>query len=400
MKFEYRAKDKDGVLKEGEVDAYSKDSAVLILQEEGFYVISVKEKKVPFYKKEIKWLQRVPDEEAMLFPEQMAVMLESGISVVESLRIVSSQLSNNFFKEVVMNVSQNVEKGNNLSTSMSKHPKVFSEFYINMIRAGESIGELNKSFRYLAEYQRANYEFKKKIIGALTYPMVILFVFIIILLFLFLTIMPSMIEIVEEMGDLPLVTQIAIGISDTLRYHGWFIFVGLFAAVTFIIKFFDTSLGRNIKDRAIFKLPVLGDFFKKFYLHRFAETFSTLFSAGVSVTESLEVTKNVIGNKVYANIVQETKEGVERGEQISNMLKKYPYYFPYMVIQMMAVGERTGKTSETLQSVIRIYKKQLEERMDRYVNLIEPTMIIFLGVLVGGLVASIILPVYQMGMTF
>ncbi len=400
MKFEYKAKDKHGSLKEGEVDASSKESAIMLLQEEGFYIISVEEKKIPFWEKDIAILERIPKEELILFPEQMSVMLGSGISVTESLRMVSSQVSSNKFREKLLDISHNIEKGDNLSKSLEKHSDIFSDFYINIIRAGETVGGLDKSFSYLAEHERSNHELKKKLTGAMTYPLVILSVFTIVLLFLFITVMPEMIEIIEEMGELPLITQIAIAISDTIRYQGWYILLGIFLVATIVAKFFTTKQGKDIKDRMMLRLPVLGDFFKKLYLYRFAQNFSTLFAGGVSVIESLEVTRNVIGNKVYRDILDEVKEGVEKGEQISVLLKSHSDYFPYMVIQMIAVGERTGKVSQTLQSVIKIYKKQIEESLDKYVSMIEPAMIIVLGALVGGLVASIILPIYQMGMTF
>ncbi len=400
MKFEYKAKTPEGEVTTGEINASSKEGATLILQNKNFYVLSLEEKKTPFYQREISILERIPESEVILFSEQLSIMLSSSIPLVESLQAISSQVSNDKFKEYILEIAQKVKEGVEFSSALSKYPQVFSVFYVNIVKAGEETGNLHQSLNYLTEYLRANNEFKKKIINAMTYPIVIMVVFGGVLVFLFAVIMPNLIGMIEDAGaDIPFVTQIAINISNAIRFQGHYIFLALYCFIVAIILFLKSDFGKNIFDSIVFRIPSFGKFLKKIYLYRFAENFATLFSGGVSVVKSLEITKDIIGNNVYKDIIEQTKQGVERGEEISKILKRYPDYFPAMITQMIAVGEKTGKMSETLMSVVRIYKREVEDGLNAYVSIIEPAMIMIMGALVGGMVASVILPIYQMGLS-
>jgi type IV pilus assembly protein PilC len=399
MQFYYKARDKDGEMQMGEVEASSREAAFLVVQSYGLFVISLVEKKTPFYKKNLTIFERVSAKDVVMVSRQLAIMVESKIPIVESLQTLSRQIEQKTLKEKILTIADKIESGVPLSKAFSTYPEIFSEFYISMVKSGEASGKLSETLTYLADHIEREYEFRQKLIGAMFYPLFILVIFLGILIFLFVVIMPELtLILVDAGGEIPLVTQIVIGISDFLVNNGWFVVLGIYSITVFAIKYFSTTQGRENLDEFILKVPVLKSFFEKVYIIRFAESLSTLITAGLPIVRSLEITGDIVQNKVYKNAILKISESVEQGKQMSDAMKKYPHIFSPILIQMAIVGERSGRLGPALTNVVGFFRSELERTIEKYISMIEPLLIILLGGMVGGLVASVLLPIYSISL--
>ncbi len=403
MLFEYRAKTDDGEEERGEIQADSKGGALLKLQQKGLYVMSIEEKKIPFYKKDfdvnLKFFERISDTDLIMFSRQLGIMLESQIGVIEALRILNTQIENNSLKEKIEDVADKVEEGQPFSKALRRHDDVFSEFYIGAIESGEASGNLPQSLDYLEEHIERNHQFKKKLIGAMIYPMFIIFVFSFVVAFLLLFVIPDLVEMIEELdAEMPMITQMVINVSDFIIDWGLLLLLAVGLGIFGFKKILQTKDGKEFFDKLLFKVPLIGEFSKKVYLTYFAESMSTLISSGVDIVKALTVTENIMGNTVYKKLVAKTKKDVKEGEDMSTSLKKNPDFFPALVTQMIIVGEKTGEMEKILDSVVAFYRDQVERTMDSYIKIAEPALIILLGMVVGGLVVSVLLPIYDVGM--
>ncbi len=400
MQFYYKARNKEGEVQEGEVEASSKEAAFLVVQSYGLYVISLTEKKVPFYKRDFTIFEQVSGKDIVMISRQLAVMVESKIPIVEALQTLSRQIEKKSVKEKILSVADKVESGMPLSKAFATYPDIFSEFYVSMIKSGEASGKLSEVLTYLADHIEREYEFRQKIKGAMFYPLFILVIFLGIMLFLFIVIMPELTQIlIDAGGEIPLITQIVISISDFLVENGWLVLLGLYCLVVFGIKFFTTQQGRETLDEFILKVPVFKDFFHKVYTIRFSESLSTLVTAGLPIVRSLEITSDIVQNKIFREAIVKIAEGVEQGKQMSEVMKNYPYIFSPILIQMTIVGEKSGRLGPSLMNVVKFFRAELERTLDRYISMIEPVLIIVLGGMVGGLVASVLLPIYNVSMS-
>ncbi len=399
MQFNYRGRDKEGNLKTGTIEASSKGAAILKLQDMELYVTSLQEENVPFYKSKINLPQKISQIEIVVFSRQLAIMLQSKITVVESLKIISKQITNESFREKIEEITDNVEGGVPLSRAFRKHSDVFSPFYVSMMESGEASGKLAESLDYLATQLEKNYEFRKKMIGAVTYPAFIIVVFSAVLTFLFLFVVPELVEMLEDFdAEIPFLTRVVISVSSFLQSWWWMVVLGLFFLVSAFLRFIKTRDGKELFDTYILKIPILGFLFKKIYLSYFAESMAILMESGLSIVKALDITEKVVGNAIYQDIVREIKKEVKGGKDISFVLERYPDYFPGLFIQMVVAGERSGEMSFSLKNAAKFYKEDVERSLESYVKLTEPILIILLGGLVGSLVLSILLPIYNIGL--
>ena len=400
MQFYYKARDNNGDIQVGEVEASTKEAAFLVVQSYDLYVISLIEKKIPFYKRNFKIFDRISTKDVVMISRQLAVMVESKIPIVESLQTLSRQLQQKTLKEKVLAIADKVEGGIPLSKALSDFPEIFSKFYISMVKSGEASGKLSETLTYLADHLERDYEFKQKVKGAMFYPVFILVVFLGIMIFLFVVVMPELtVILLEAGGDIPLVTQIVIGISDFLVNNGWFVILGIYSITVFTIKFFSTEQGRDILDEFILKVPGFKDFFSKVYIIRFSESLSTLITAGIPIVKSLEITSDIVQNRVYKEAILKIADSVEQGKQMSEAMQKYPDIFSPILVQMAIVGERSGRLGSALMNVVRFFRGELERTLEKYISMIEPFLIILLGGMVGGLVASVLLPIYNISLS-
>lgn len=396
MKFNYQSRDQKGKKQLGTIEASDQETALDFLQRQGLSVVSLsKSASIPFYTREIKLFQRISRKEIVLFSRQLSIMFRSQIPLLEILETLSFQTNNLKFKEIILKLKQEVESGATLSKALSQFPNPFSLFYVNMVRSGEASGKLSDSLSYLADHLEREYHLRSSIRGALIYPIFILFVLLLMGFFAAFFIMPDLVSVLKEgNGDLPLATSIVIGFTDFLKNKGWLILLFLVGLIVFIWQYKKTEKGEIFFDKFNLKLPLLNGFLKKIYLSRLAENLSTLIAGGLPIARALEISGRVVGNSIYRDIIFQTRDGVRKGENVSALLKKYPNLFPPMFIQMVVVGERTGRLDSALLNIVNFYQKEVDRSVDTFLKLSEPALILFLGVMVAIFAIAILLPLF------
>jgi len=397
MKFNYQARTKKGEIQAGVVEASSKEAAILLLQKYGLYITYLEEVKVPFYAWEVKIFKRISLRDIVLFSRQLSIMFSSRVSLVEALVTIASQTKNLEFRERILDLSREVEGGSAFSKALSRHPQIFSSFYISMVKSGETSGKLSESLSYLADHLEREYHLVSRLRGAMIYPSLVIMVASVVLLLMIFFVIPQLTKVFQEAGQpLPIVTQLVIGLSLFLRKWG-FLFIGLLAGlVIFVLRYIKTLEGKENFDKISLRLPLIGDLLKMVYLSRLAENLSTLISGGLPIAQALETTGEVVGNTVYKEIIFLTRDEVRKGEPVSSVLRRYPEAFPPMFCQMTLVGEKTGTLEKTLLNVVDFYQKEVNMSIDNLLSILEPVLIIFLGVIVAGLMVSVLLPLYRM----
>jgi type IV pilus assembly protein PilC len=397
MKFNYQARTKEGELQTGTVEAPSKETALSLLHRHGLYVTLLEEKALPFYAKKLKFFEGTSKKDLVLFSRQLAVMFRSKVPLVESLKTLTEQVKKSDFREKILTLMEEVEGGTSFSVSLSRYPKLFSPFFIAIVKSGEASGKLSESLDYLANHLEREYELSGKIKGAMIYPAFIL-VFALIVVSLMVTfVLPQLTTILKESGqELPFLTKVVIGISDSLRARGLILLLFFSTLLILAFRYIKTPQGKKIFDRFSLKIPLIGDFFKKIYLSRLAENLSTLVSAGLPIATALGIAGDVVGNDIYKNIISKTQAEVKKGESISAVLAAYPAIFPPVFTQMTSVGEKAGTLGSTLMNIVDFYQKEIDRSVSSLLSLIEPMLIVFLGVMVAIFAIAVITPVYQM----
>ena len=400
MKFYYRARTKEGKIQSGTIEAFSKKGALDVLEKYGFYVTSLKEAgRGTFFQQRI-FLKKPSIKDIVIFTRQLSVMLKSAIPPVEALRTQVSQVENPEFREAILKIAEMVETGSSLSQAFSFYPKIFNTFYVSCIKSGEASGKVADSLNYLAEHLESEYELQSKIRGAMLYPLMVVIVALGVCFLIIFFIIPRLIDVLENLAEeLPLSTRVMISFSNFVRAGGWVLILIFFVGLFFIFQYFRRSKeGRDFWDRVSLKIPLFGDFYKKIHLTRFAENLSVLIAAGLPITQALEITADVIDNTFYKKIIEKTKERVARGETISSVLSKYPEQVPSFLTQLVSTGEKTGRLENTLEDVVNFYKGDIDRFVNNLTKILEPMLMLFLGGVVGILVISIFIPLFQIGL--
>jgi type IV pilus assembly protein PilC len=397
MKFNYQARTQQGEIQTGTIEAGNKESAIEILQRHDLVVVFLEEvSAVPLYARSLKIFQKIKIKELTLFYRQLAILFESNVSPLDSLRILGEQIKNQVFKEVIYEIENNVKGGEPLSLAMGKHPKVFSPFYVNVVKSGEASGNLHEILKYLADHAEREYNLNSKVKGAFLYPAVIFSLFLVIGTLMIIFVVPQLTSMLTELGGtLPITTRLLIATSNFLRSWIWLVVLIIIGLVVFLRKYAKTPRGRLFFDAAKLKIPIFKELFKEIYLARFAENLRTLLKGGVSILKALDITASVIGNKVYENIIIEARERVRVGETISSSFINHPKEISPLVIQMIGVGEKTAQIDNILEKVSSFYQQDVDRMAGNMTQLIEPIMILILGGGVGLLVASILMPIYN-----
>jgi type II secretory pathway component PulF len=397
MRFNYQARTKEGQTQTGIVEASTKENALLLLQKYGLYVTYLEQEQVPFYARRIALFQRTGMRDVVLFARQLAIMFKSEVSLVESLRSLAEQTGNRDFREKILALAQEVEGGSSLSDALSKFPKIFNQFFVSMVKSGESAGKLSEVLDYLADHLEREYELTSRIRGALMYPAMVVTVTIVVFVLMIFFVLPNLTQILKETGtELPLTTKIIIFVSDTTRAWWWLALLGIAGGIAALVRYIRTEQGRRNFHTLILKTPLIGDLAKKIYLARFAENLSTLIIGGLPIAQALDYSGQVIGNVLYRDAILLARDGVRRGEQISAILRQSPNLFPAMFIQMVYVGERSGSLDRTLKNMVTFYQGEVQRTMESLLGLIEPALIIVLGGGVAIVVAAVLLPLYRL----
>lgn len=396
MKFNYQARTKEGEIRIGQVEAFSKEAAVALLQRHGLYPTFVEETKVPFYAREVRLFKRISVRDIVIASRELAIMFRSGVPFIEALNAIAKETKNPKVKEIFLDLSREVEGGTTLSAALSKYPDVFSPFYISMVKSGEISGELPRTLDSLAENIERNYHFTSRIRGALLYPALVIFATLIVCFLVIFVVVPKLVEFSAGIGaELPVFVQVLLEISMFLKKWGVLLLVFLAGIIIALITYFKTPEGKEGFDRFSLKLPFVGSFLKMTYLSRFGENLSTLVSGGIPIAQALEISGEIVGNTLYREIILMAKEAVRSGEQISSVLREYPEIFPPFFYQMTAVGERSGALAKSLLNIASFYEKEVEKTISNLSSILEPALIIFLGGVVGILIFTILNTIYQ-----
>lgn len=390
--YQYSAKDKTGRSVTGTLEVASETEAVAILHNKELIVISLKSARKKTFSV---GAAKVKSEDLVIFSRQLATMIDAGIPLVQSLGILGEQIESPGLKNVVLTVRKDIEAGMSFCDALAKHPRIFSELFINMTRAGEASGMLDEVLDRLATYLEKSAALNRKIGSSLVYPAVVVVMAILITSVLLLKVVPTFKGIFESLGGvLPLPTRILIGISDSLSKY-FLLIVGSLTAAGFVFtRYINTQKGRYNFDKFKLKIKVLGVLFTKVALAKFARTFSTLIKSGVSIISALDIVAKTSGNKVVEESVMKCRTAVHNGESIAAPLLKSGV-FPPMVCRMIGVGEQTGQLEKMLTKIADFYDEQVDAAVSGLTSLIEPLVIAFLGVVIGGIVISLFLPIFK-----
>ncbi|MDP2638859.1 MAG: type II secretion system F family protein [Candidatus Azambacteria bacterium] len=404
MKFQYTARTQEGKIESSVMDAPSIEAAISVLQNQGLIITAIS----PFdgedrfdanemINKLMSYFNRIKTEQVVLFTKQLAVLIQAKVPLVQSLRVMARQIENPNFSQIITGVADDVDAGVVFSKALAKYPKVFSNFFIQMIRSGEISGQLEETLTYLSEYINRQHLLNSKVKGAMIYPAFIIGAFVIIAVLMLIFVIPNLTAILVESGQkLPILTRMLVGLANIMKSWGWAVFLIFGAVIYFISKAIKKSPEwRYIYDTLLLKLPIFGELLKKIYLARFSETLATLSTAGIAISQSLEITADVVGSTVYRRIILEANEAVRKGGNISTVFARHSEVLP-MVTQMMSIGEQTGKLNTILKQIAAFFTEEVNRAFDNLVDLIEPILILVLGLGVGILVAAILVPIYNL----
>lgn len=395
--FDYKARSTEGVPANGAVVAPTENVAYDVLKERGLIIISLEERKEgALFRDPLAYFHRVKVKEQVIFARQLAVMVSANVPIVRSLKILMRQMENPTFKTILSDILDEVEGGSKFSAALSKYPNVFNNFFVFMVRSGETTGKLDEVLEYLATQKEKDYDLMSKMRGALAYPTVLLGGVLVVGVGLTLFVLPALLEVFAEgNAELPLPTRVLIGFVDFAQNYWYLLFGGAILLLVGFMAYKRTPRGKRMLDIVKIKLPVLGGIFKKLYLTRMSRSLSTLISAGVPISRALEITADVVDNFVYRDLLTQTVHEVEGGNSITTAFVKSKDV-PLMVSQMMSIGEQSGRMDQILKKVADFFDKELENTVSNLVTLLEPVILLIMGGAVGFLVAAILLPIYNL----
>ncbi len=396
MLFKYEAITNIGEKKIGSVDATTRDLAIAAIQRRGLIVSSISEDKGKKSLSEISFFgTSIKMKDIVIMSRQISTLFEAQVSALKAFTLLATNTENKALVKILESVSTDIQAGSTISTSLSKHPEVFSDFYVNMVKAGEESGKLNQTFSYLADYLDRQYQLTSKTKNALIYPGFVISIFFVVMGMMFIFIVPKLASIIKESGQaIPFSTKIVMGISDLLVRYWVFLLMGFVAFVIYIIRLTRTDSGKKYIDRIKISFPFLKNIYRKLYLSRIADNMNTMLSSGIPILRAIELTSAVVDNYVFANLLKEVSEMVKGGSSLSDAFSKHPEIPPIMS-GMIKVGEETGSLGDILKTIGHFYSREVNEAVDTLVSLIEPMMIVALGLGVGLLLASVLMPIYN-----
>lgn len=399
MEFKYEALDQSGKPTSGSVNAASQDAAIEALQHRGLTITAfsaVGQKGVLEQFASVQLFSGVSSRELVLLSRQIATLFEAQVSALRVFRLLAEQAEKPALRTTLTEISDDLQGGSSISKALGKHPKVFSDFYVNMVRSGEESGKLDQTFLYLADYIDRSYELTSKARNALIYPGFIILTFVAVMTLMLTVVIPKIGAIIAESGqEMPFITSVVLGMSNFLVDYGIFIFFALIVAGFFVARFVRTPQGKFAFDRFRLSLPYIGKLYQKLFLARISDNMHVMLSSGISAVRSLEISANVVGNSVYEGILHEAIEAVKAGTTMSQVLSRYPGEIPSIMVQMLQIGEETGELGNILERLAKFYNREVNAAVDTLVSLIEPFLIIALALGVGFLLAAVLLPIYN-----
>lgn len=402
MLYIYKARSPEGEEKSGSIDAASMEGALASLQGRNLIVISLEPagETGPWYQRAIRIFEQVGAREVVILSRQLSTLFEAKVPVIDSLKVIAAEADNPNLRRHLDEVLEDIQGGTSISGAFAKHPQIFSNFYVSMVRSGEESGKLDEVFSYLADYLERSYDLATKAKNALIYPAFVLTAFVGVMIVMLTVVVPRLSSIILETGQaVPVYTKVVIAFSEFVRRFGWLFLILAAGGGVALWRYTLTEIGKAAFAQFQISIPVIGELYKKLYLARFADNLQTLLAGGVSIVRALEITADVVDNAVYKAIIREATESVKSGAPISDALSRYGEV-PLLVSQSIKIGEETGKLDFILSTLAKFYRREVDNAVDNLVGLIEPVMIVLLGLGVGVLVAAILIPIYNISMAF
>jgi len=400
--FKYKASSAGNKTSSGLVEAANESAAYEFLESKGLAVTSLKEGAQPLggnFSISV-FLNRIKPKDIVIFSRQFSVLISANVTLVQALKILSDQIENKQLQAVVTGVAEEIDGGARLSDSLARRPEVFSNFYINVVKSGETSGKLDEVLNYLADELEKDYDMTSKIKGAMIYPAFIISGLAIVGIFMMVSVVPKLTAvIIESGGQLPFATKVLIGLSAFLTKFWLALLIAMAAAFFGLRYFLKTSQGKKFFDNLLLRLPIFGTLFQRIYLVSFTRSLQTLLLGGVNISKALAITAEVVTNDVYRDLIKNTIKEVEDGNSISSVFETSEQ-IPKMVSQMMSIGERSGRLDTVLGRITDFYTREVNNIIANLMTLMEPIIMVVMGVGVGFMVAAIILPMYQMASSF
>lgn len=397
MLFKYKAIDDKGINKEGEIDAPSRDMAISGLQRRGLVVISIKaeeERKSLF---QLSFFEKVKTKDVVILSRQIATLFEAQVSALKAFTMLATNTENKLLSRKLTQIGDDLQAGVSISGALARHPDVFSDFYVNMVKVGEETGKLNQTFLHLADYLDRQYSLTSKTRNALIYPAFVIVTFFVVMILMFTIVIPKLSAIILDSGqEPPIYTKIVIGISNLFVHYGFFVLIFLVFLGIWVWRLSSTAKGKVYLDNLKLSTPAIGNLYKKLYLSRITDNLSTMLSSGVPIVRTIDITAQVVGSLVYKNLLADVADGVKSGLSLSAAFEKHSEQIPGILVQMVQVGEETGSLGNILKTLADFYKREVDDAVDTLVGLIEPVMIVVLGLGVGILLVSVLMPIYNM----
>jgi len=396
MLFNYDAVDQTGAEIKGSIDAISLDVAISSLQRRGLTIRTVDPaEKQSFFERDFAMFSRVSSKEVVVLSRQLSTLFEAQVSALRVFRLLAAESENVMLNKALTVIADDLQAGSSISKALAKHPKIFSDFYVNMVRSGEESGKLDEVFIFLADHLDRTYEVNSKAKNALIYPAFVVFTFITVMILMLTVVIPKISTILTDSGqEVPIYTQIVIGMSNFMVNYGLFIFIGAIVGVFFLYRFTQTNAGKLALDDLKLKVPFVRNLYQKLYLSRIADNMNTMLVSGIPMVRALELTANIVDNQVYKKILDGSTEAVKGGKAVSEALGDSKQ-IPGIMIQMIKVGEESGELGKILKTLSAFYRREVINAVDTLVDLIEPIMIVALGLGVGFLLASVLIPIYN-----
>ena len=395
MQFNYKAITATGEKKEGVVEAVNRDLAISALQRRGLVVAAIKSVDEAKSFLQISVFESVPMKDVVMLSRQISTLFEAQVSALKAFSLLGGNTENKLLQRTLNQIVDDIQAGFSISGALTKHPKVFSEFYVNMVKAGEESGKLVQTFSYLADYLDRQYELTSKTRNALIYPAFVILVFITVMVLMFVVVIPKLSQIIVESGqEIPVYTKVVIGISNFFVNYGLFLLIAIVAFGVYVWWYAQSDKGKKYLDNIKLSIPFAGNLFTKLYLSRISDNMETMLTSGIPIVRSIEITAAVVGNRVYRDIMMASAEKVKSGSSLADPVDRH-VEIPSIMVQMIKVGEETGSVGMVLKTLGKFYKREVDDAVDTLVGLIEPFMIVMLGVGVGILLTSVLVPIYN-----
>ncbi len=395
MNYLYTAVTDKGEKRQGTIEAVNQELAVAGLQRRGLIVTSIKSEEDAKKWYQIALFERVPMKDVVILSRQMSTLFEAQVSALKAFSLMAENSENKLLGRKLNTIVADLQAGSSIAGALAKQSDVFSDFYVNMVKAGEESGKLTQVFLFLADYLDRQYALTTKTKNALVYPAFVVSVFFLVMILMFTFIIPKLAGIITESGaPIPVYTQIMFDISAFLLNYGIFLLIFLAVFIAYVIYLSRTTKGKELLNSVKLSAPLFGNLYQKLYLARIADNMDTMLSSGIPIVRAIEITSQVVGNKRYQAILVSTMEGVKAGKSFSQALSEHPEV-PKLMSQIIRVGEETGSVGSILKMLARFYNREVDQTIDTLVGLIEPFMIVFLGLGVGILCISVLVPIYN-----